>query len=204
MTDTPKPGDIHGHPIVECTDDLHKTLAGHQHDDPSSDSGAEVWEDCWCPIQFVRPEPTPEPWAGHPIKWCEEHAGLAEPDEAECPRADLSGFDYRFEAPCQFTAYQPWADLLAERDEARKDRDESAHLICKLGDILTAVTNALNGPPPPLTTWGWGYHDLPDRAKRLVAERDEARKELVALRVLDGAPAGRAETERDEAREEQR
>lgn len=37
-----------------------------------------------------------------------------------------------------------------------------------------------------------------------LAERDEARKELVALRVLDGAPAGRAETERDEAREEQR
>lgn len=68
MTDTTKPGDIHGHPIVECADDLHKTLAGHRHDDPSSDSGAEVWEDCWCPIQFVRPDPTPEPWAGHPIK----------------------------------------------------------------------------------------------------------------------------------------
>ena len=32
MTDTAKPGDIHGHPIVECTDDLHKTLAGHRHD----------------------------------------------------------------------------------------------------------------------------------------------------------------------------
>ena len=29
MSDTTKPGDIHGHPIVECTDDLIELVATH-------------------------------------------------------------------------------------------------------------------------------------------------------------------------------
>lgn len=187
---------------MECTDDLHKTLAGHRHDDPSSDSGAEVWEDCWCPIQFVRPDPTPEPWAGHPIKWCEEHAGLAEPDEAECPRADLSGFDYRFEAPCQFTAYQPWADLLAERDAALQVMNE--HRCGEQAERAYRRTlRAEDGRDEARKE-----RDVYKRAKaenddrfmierdEARAERDEARKELAALRVLDGASAERAEAER--------
>ena len=103
MTDTAKPGDIHGHPIMECSDVRHAASRVHNHDSPGSSH---------CSFEQGR-----------------EYVG------------DRPHF-------CTFAAWQPWVDLLAERDEARK--------------------------------------------------------ELAALRVLDGASAGRAETERDEAREEQR
>lgn len=146
MTDTPKPGDIHGHPIMECSDVRHAASRVHNHDNPISVSTTDDWDECSCPIQFVRPEPTPEPWAGHPIKWCEEHYHAASPGSSHC--SFQQGREYVGDRPhfCTFVAWQPWVDLLAERDEARK--------------------------------------------------------ELVALRVLDGAPAGRAEGERDEARRE--
>lgn len=170
MTDTPKPGDIHGHPIVECSDVRHAASRVHNHDNPLSVSTTDDWDECYCPIQFVRPEPTPEPWAGHPIKWCEEHGSIADAHGDYCDVAAYS------RDTCRLTAYQPWVDLLAERDAALQVMNEY-----RCGEQAERAYR---------------------RTLRAEDGRDEARKELAALRVLDGASAERAEAERDEARRE--
>lgn len=136
MADTTKPGDIHGHPIMECGIPNHEAAKEHLH--PVS---GPIWED-GCHRWFLRPDsPTPEPWAGHPVKWCEEHDSLTEAQDEICDRSwEHTCATGGSQGPCDWQTYQPWVDLLAERDEARK--------------------------------------------------------ELVALRVLDGASAERAEAER--------
>lgn len=41
-------------------------------------------------------------------------------------------------------------------------------LVDRQAALLRGVADALNGPPPPLTSWS--YHDLPEKAQALVAE----------------------------------
>lgn len=51
-----------------------------------------------------------------------------------------------------------------------------------MSDTLRKVANALNGPPPELTSWSW--HDLPERAQELVekiAEQEAALERAAAL-----------------------
>lgn len=67
-------------------------------------------------------------------------------------------------------------ELLTEIDQAYEWADEKSHpLITRQGDILSGVARALNGPPPPLTSWS--HHDLAEKAEELVhrAEIDAAR-----------------------------
>lgn len=46
----------------------------------------------------------------------------------------------------------------------------------QLADILTRTANALRGKPPEGHLHSW--HDLPERVMQLIAERDEARREV--------------------------
>ena len=58
-----------------------------------------------------------------------------------------------------------------------------------ISSLLTSTAIALRGPEPELTNWSW--HDLPERAAALVAQRDallEALKELVAFTGAHGGP----------------
>lgn len=169
MTDTPNPSDIHGHPIMECANTDHETDWIHTHADGLWVTTVEF---CSlvprCHASYVRPEPTPEPWAGHPIKWCLQHSSLAPVDEDAC-YVDAA-YDNHPALPCRFTVYQPWVDLLAERDEALQVMNEH-----RCGEQAERAYR---------------------RTLRAEAERDEARKELAALRVLDGASAERADDER--------
>lgn len=76
-----------------------------------------------------------------------------------------------------------YVEALAERlGEAEAETDGYDRILSRQSDLLTGVANALNGPPPELTTWS--HHDLPQKAaqlvddrKRLCRERDEARAE---------------------------
>jgi len=54
------------------------------------------------------------------------------------------------------------------RVRAEDETAEYSALLTRQGDLLTGVANALNGPPPDLTTWS--HHDLPEKAQAL-AER---------------------------------
>jgi hypothetical protein len=62
----------------------------------------------------------------------------------------------------------------------RADADESEALRERLSALLTSTAIALRGPAPELVSWSW--HDLPERAAALVAQRDallEALKDML-------------------------
>ena len=50
------------------------------------------------------------------------------------------------------------------------DAEESEALRERLSALLTSTAIALRGPAPELVSWSW--HDLPERAAALVAQRD--------------------------------
>ena len=71
----------------------------------------------------------------------------------------------------------------------RADAEESEALRERLSALLTSTAIALRGPATELVSWSW--HDLPERAAELVAQRDallEALKELVAFTGAHGGP----------------
>jgi hypothetical protein len=75
-------------------------------------------------------------------------------------------------------------ELEAARDAAERAERERAidcDLIARQAGILTAVADALKGPPPALSSHS--HHDLGDVARRVVAERDDARAEVETLRA---------------------
>lgn len=84
------------------------------------------------------------------------------------------------------------------------DSDEAHALLERLSDLLTRTVNALRGDPPPLVMWSW--HDIPDLAASVIAERDEARAnprdeyhtmtELYEYRMLYNALAANAMPDR--------
>ena len=91
--------------------------------------------------------------------------------------------------------------LCAERDAARRERDElkadqaeSDAVRERLADLLSRTAIAIRGPEPELTRWSW--HDVPDRVAAAIAalggavqaaaeamrERDELKNEVARLR----------------------
>lgn len=154
MTDTTKPGEItipaphvpygpEGVPEAKATADyLREAACTFRAKKPfGSNLSVTVIKLLDDAAEALDPTPTPEPWAGHPVKWCEEHDSLTEAQDEICDRSwEHTCATGGSQGPCDWQTYQPWVDLLAERDEARE--------------------------------------------------------ELVALRVLDGASAERAEAER--------
>lgn len=60
--------------------------------------------------------------------------------------------------------------------------EEYHALLTRQGDLLTGVANALQGDPPPLTTWS--HHDLPERAAAAVEpSRDKIERAARAAHV---------------------
>ena len=75
---------------------------------------------------------------------------------------------------------QDMIDAAAELRRLHADAEESEALRERLSVLLTSTAIALRGPAPELVSWSW--HDLPERAAALVAQRDallKALKELV-------------------------
>lgn len=70
--------------------------------------------------------------------------------------------------------------LQGEVAELRQELDEDNRLRERLAALLTGVANALRGEPEPLHAHSW--HDLPERARAAVAERDSLRDVALALR----------------------
>jgi hypothetical protein len=64
--------------------------------------------------------------------------------------------------------------LTAERDEYKCEMESAFKLTQKQAKILTDTINALKGEPPELVSWS--HHDVAEHARRVVAERDEARE----------------------------
>lgn len=72
-------------------------------------------------------------------------------------------------------------DVLVVRHEStrtqltalREANEEYAAINGRMNELLTGVTRALKGPPPPLTSWSW--HDLPEVAEAAMRELDELR-----------------------------
>lgn len=79
-------------------------------------------------------------------------------------------------------ARQDLPDLLGEVERLREEEEGLDDLVGRQGDILTRAANALNGPPPELTTWS--HHDLGEKAEDLVAERDRLRTALERVKEL--------------------
>lgn len=57
-----------------------------------------------------------------------------------------------------------------EQDDLAAEYDA---ILTRQGALLTGVANALNGPPPALTSWS--HHDLPEKAQALVDQRARVR-----------------------------
>lgn len=75
---------------------------------------------------------------------------------------------------------KPWpcdTYLLAEAYEGYPE------LTDRLSQLLRGVADALKGPPPELTTWGW--HDLPERAAETAAALVEERAKVQAGPVAE-------------------
>jgi hypothetical protein len=67
------------------------------------------------------------------------------------------------------------------------DAEESEALRERLSALLTSTAIALRGPAPELVSWSW--HDLPERAAALVAQRDallEALRPFAAINASIG------------------
>lgn len=67
-------------------------------------------------------------------------------------------------------------------EHERSERVDLEKLTDNLADILHRTAIALRGPEPELTRWSW--HDLPERASAVVAERDALKAEVERLREL--------------------
>ena len=68
----------------------------------------------------------------------------------------------------------------AELRRLHADAEESEALRERLSTLLKRTAIALRGPEPELTSYGW--HDLPERASAVVAQRDallEALRDIV-------------------------
>jgi len=86
----------------------------------------------------------------------------------------------------------------AEIEDLRRDLDENAALRERMADLLRRTAVSLRGPEPPLTRWGW--HDLPERAAAVAAERERlaaACWERRGLFASDAAARAFAELVRD-------
>ena len=77
------------------------------------------------------------------------------------------------------------AAVTAERDALRAERDGEHDLIARQAAILTAVADALKGPPPALCTWS--HHDLGAVAASVVAKHGEAIARLTQLADTEAA-----------------
>ena len=69
--------------------------------------------------------------------------------------------------------------MLRSGSELRRlhaNAEESEALRERLSALLTSTAIALRGPAPELVSWSW--HDLPERAAALVAQRDALLKAL--------------------------
>lgn len=64
--------------------------------------------------------------------------------------------------------------------------DEYDQLLTRTGEILTGVANALNGPPPALTTWS--HHDLAEKAAALASSVQAVRERHSESRLVPGTP----------------
>ena len=101
--------------------------------------------------------------------------GMTDPECESCGTKDL-----RHRAAAELRR------LAVEADTLRADADECDALRAKLADTLTRTAEALKGPPPPLHAWGW--HDLPEIAEALRAERDSVLSDWNALVSALGSP----------------
>lgn len=72
----------------------------------------------------------------------------------------------------------PATEVKTLLDEA----DEYDQVLSRTNEILTGVANALNGPPPPLTTWS--HHDLAEKAAALDAHLEQTHAALARVREL--------------------
>lgn len=81
----------------------------------------------------------------------------------------------RVRRDCALIAHAPadLAYLLGRIQVMETDAAEYDPILTRQGDLLTGVANALNGPPPELTTWS--HHDLPEKARAVMAVVDAAR-----------------------------
>lgn len=70
--------------------------------------------------------------------------------------------------------------LLDTLEQAEEWADgQSYPLITRQAEILTGVANALNGQPPPLTSWS--HHDLAEKAAAMVARAEQAEARIQAV-----------------------
>jgi hypothetical protein len=76
-------------------------------------------------------------------------------------------------------AYACRAATAAELRRLHADAEESEALRERLSALLTGTAIALRGPATELVSWSW--HDLPERAAALVAQRDAL---LEALKLM--------------------
>ena len=70
-------------------------------------------------------------------------------------------------------------EAAAELRRLHADAEESEALRERLSALLRNTAIALRGPEPELTRWSW--HDLPERAAALKAQRDALLEALQAL-----------------------
>ena len=70
--------------------------------------------------------------------------------------------------------------LIAENERLSGDEQEAADLCDRLSDLLRNTAIEVRGPEEPLKRHG--FHDLPSRVKTVVAERDQLKAEVEALR----------------------
>ena len=69
-----------------------------------------------------------------------------------------------------------------------EDAEESEALRERLSALLASTAIALRGPAPELVSWSW--HDLPERAAALVAQRDALLEFARYVEAIDpGNPA---------------
>lgn len=66
-----------------------------------------------------------------------------------------------------------WQAAVERAEKAEAEEKDSDAVRAKLADLLTAVADAVNGPPGPLRRWGWA--DLPDKVRALAAEAERLR-----------------------------
>jgi hypothetical protein len=78
--------------------------------------------------------------------------------------------------------------ISAELRRLHADAEESEALRERLSALLTSTAIALRGPAPELVSWSW--HDLPERAAALVAQRDALLEFARYVEAIDpGNPA---------------
>ena len=86
-------------------------------------------------------------------------------------------------------------DAAAELRRLHADAEESEALRERLSALLRNTAIALRGPEPELTRWSW--HDLPELATALKAQRDALLQALIRCRNRF-FPSDQPERDRDE------